>query len=555
MSSEEPKVVVEQQPETVVVEQTLSAEGGDAAAQKPKKEKVKKEPKVRQQPEQPARQTVIVSAVDAEFGDFSLCNSSFTTGRTFAQISDIIPENEGKEVWIRARAQTVRGKGKNCFLQLRSRYDTCQACAFAGAEGPSVEMVKYASKIPTESWVDVFGVISKANVLSCTQKEAEISMKKIFVVSAASNQPPFQLADAMRYDPTYTGLQQDADAGNEDEAKDGAEQIIRVSQNKRLDNRPVDLRTPANQAIFTVQSRIGQFFREFLYKHNFMEIHTPKIIPGVSEGGSEVFSLDYFGTKCCLAQSPQLYKQMVTVADFGRVFEIGHVFRAENSNTHRHLCEFTGLDLEMTINEHYHEALDLIGELFVHIFNRLNETCQKEIAAVNAQYPFEPLRFQEKVVRITFNEAHEMLVAAGEEHGPFDDMSTAQERKLGQLMKAKYDCELYIVDKFPASIRPFYTMPCPVDPRYSNSYDVFLRGEEITSGAQRVHDPVLLKKQAAEKGVPFESLKAYIETFEHGALPHAGCGIGLERMTFLFLGLKNIRLSTLFPRDPRRCAP
>ena len=548
MSAEEPKVVVEQQP----------AEAQVASTEKPKKaEKPKKEPKVRAVPEQPARQVVLVKDVNGEFGDFELVNSAYTTGRTFSTMADIAPANEGKDVWIRARAQVVRGKGKNCFLMLRDRYDTCQACAFAGAEGPSVDMVKYASKIPSESWVDVFGTVTKAEVKSCTQKEAEISMKKIFVVSAASNQPPFQMADAMRYDPTYTGLQTDADVGSDLKAAPvaGEDKVIIVSQNTRLDNRSVDLRTPANQAIFTIQSRIGQYFREFLYKHNFMEIHTPKIIPGVSEGGSEVFSLDYFGNKCCLAQSPQLYKQMVTVSDFGRVFEVGHVFRAENSNTHRHLCEFTGLDLEMTFKEHYHEALDLIGELFVYIFNRLNETCQKEIAAVNAQYPFEPLRFQERVVRISFDEAHKMLVEAGEEHGQFDDMSTAQERKLGGLMKEKYDCDLYIVDKFPASIRPFYTMPDPVDPRWSNSYDVFLRGEEITSGAQRVHDPVLLKKQALEKGIPIEGLKAYIETFEHGALPHAGCGIGLERMTFLFLGLKNIRLSTLFPRDPRRSTP
>lgn len=524
--------------------------------QQPQQPQKAKEAKVRVVPAAPARVTVPVTNVDGEFGDLPLCDSTLITGRKWVTMDEIVPANEGEKVWLRARAQIVRGKGKNCFFQLRDRMNTCQACAFAGENGPSVEMVKFAAKIPTESWVDIYGTIVKADVKSCTMKEAEISMEKIFVVSAATNQLPFQVTDAQRFDPTYTGLQADADAGNDAvEAKAGDDAIIRVSQNKRLDNRHIDLRTPANQAIFTVQSRIGQFFREFLYKNDFIEIHTPKIIPGVSEGGSEVFSLDYWGSKCCLAQSPQLYKQMATVSDFGRVFEIGHVFRAENSNTHRHLCEFIGLDLEMVIKEHYHEALDLIGNLFVHIFNRLNETCGKEIEAVNAQYPFTPLRFQEKVVRIPFTEAHAHLTAAGEERGEFDDFTTAQERKLGEIMREKYDCDLYIVDRFPASIRPFYTMPCADDPRYSNSYDVFLRGEEITSGAQRVHDPELLKKQAAAKGIPAEGLKSYVASFENGALPHAGCGIGLERMTFLFLGLKNIRLSSMFPRDPKRCAP
>jgi len=132
----------------------------------------------------------------------------------------------------------------------------------------------------------------------------------------------------------------------------------------RLDNRILDLRTPGKQAIFRIQGAVCQLFREYCYANEFTEIHTPKLIGGASEGGSNVFKLDYFGKSACLAQSPQLYKQMAIMGDFQKVFEIGHVFRAENSHTHRHLCEFTGLDIEMTIKENYHEIMDTMADMF-----------------------------------------------------------------------------------------------------------------------------------------------------------------------------------------------
>ena len=159
-------------------------------------------------------------------------------------------------------------------------------------------------------------------------------------------------------------------------------------QDTRLNYRVIDLRTPANQAIFRVQSAVCELFREALRRKDFVEIHTPKLIGGASEGGASVFKLDYMGQPACLAQSPQLYKQMAIEADMDRVFEIGPVFRAENSNTHRHLCEFTGLDMEMTIKEHYSEVLDVLNDLFLHMFDGLNERFKHELEVVNAQHPF-----------------------------------------------------------------------------------------------------------------------------------------------------------------------
>ena len=151
----------------------------------------------------------------------------------------------------------------------------------------------------------------------------------------------------------------------------------------RLDNRVIDLRTTAKQAIFKLSSGVCHLFREFSINNDFVEIHTPKLIGGSSEGGSNVFNFSYFNRKACLAQSPQLYKQMCVMGDFQRVFEIGPVFRAENSFTHRHMCEFVGLDIEMSIKEHYFELLDFFGELFPYIFNNIEQRYGRELKAIN----------------------------------------------------------------------------------------------------------------------------------------------------------------------------
>ena len=224
-----------------------------------------------------------------------------------------------------------------------------------------------------------------------------------------------------------------------------------------------------------------------------------------------MFKLDYMGQSACLAQSPQLYKQMAVESDLERVFEIGPVFRAENSNTHRHLCEFTGLDMEMAIKEHYFEVLDVLDNLFLHMFDGLNERFAHELKVVSQQFPYEPLKYLRPSLRLEFPEGIRML----QEHGvegvdPLGDLSTEHERILGGLVKEKYDTDFYMLTKYPAAARPFYTMPCPDDPRYSNSYDVLLRGEEICSGAQRVHDPGMLEAAIAAKGLPLAPLEYYV---------------------------------------------
>jgi len=311
----------------------------------------------------------------------------------------------------------------------------------------------------------------------------------------------------------------------------------------------------ANQAIFKLQSAVCQLFREFLLKNEFTEIHSPKLMGAASEGGAEFFKVGYFEGAAFLAQSPQFYKQMAITADMERVFEIAPVFRAEKSFTHRHMTEFMGLDLEMAFNDHYHEVLDVLDGLFVSIFEGLESRFAKELQTVNQQFPFEPLKFSKPSLRLKFPDAVAMLRAAGEEMGDFEDLNTAKEKHLGRLVKAKYGVDFFMLDKFPKAVRPFYTMPDPTNSNYSNSYDFFLRGEEIMSGAQRIHDYKLLSERAKELGINLDGMKDYANSFRYGSLPHAGGGIGLERVVMLYLGLTNIRQTAMFPRDPTRLAP
>jgi aspartyl-tRNA synthetase len=473
------------------------------------------------------------------YGDSPLIRSAVITEKIYKDIREL-PDWVGQTIWVRARLHTTRAVGKGAFLVMRQGLDTVQAIVWQSDACPKA-MVKYAQDISNESIVDLEVTIRAAAepVLACSLQDFELGVKQVHVVSRAA-ELPFVLEDAGR---------------NPAEAE--ATGMPTVSQDTALNYRWVDLRTPANNAIFKIQSAVCQLFREYLYTQRFTEIHTPKLIGGASEGGSNVFTLKYFGENACLAQSPQLYKQMAAACGgLERVMEIGPVFRAENSNTHRHLCEFTGLDFEMCILEHYYEALDVMGNLFCYIFDNLNSRFSHELKVVSQQYPYEPLRYTRPTLRITFEEGRQLMRDAGmEPPADGEDIGTTQERELGKLVAEKYGTDFYIMDKYPLCVRPFYTMPDPENPELSNSYDLFIRGEEIVSGAQRIHDPDLLIERAKAVGIPVNSIQAYVDAFRHGALPHAGGGIGMERVVMLFLGLNNIRKASMFPRDPHRLSP
>lgn len=484
----------------------------------------------------------------SHYGKLPLIQSTTRTGELRIKFNELdSAKHSGKEILFRARIHNTRQQGATLsFLTFRQQSDLIQGLVKINKEDGSVskQMVKWCSSLNLESIVLVRGIVTKVDepIKSATVQDLEIHIKEIFTISETPAELPILLEDASR---------------SEQEAEQAGLPVVNLDT--RLDSRVIDLRTVTNQAIFKIQSGVCSLFREFLNKRSFTEIHTPKLLGAASEGGANVFEVTYFKNKAYLAQSPQFYKQQLMVADFEKVFEIAPVFRAENSNTHRHLTEFTGLDLEMTFEEHYHEVLDMLSELCLFLFTELKARYGKEIDIVRKQYPVEDFKLPAdgKVVKITFKEGVAMLRAAGKEIDDFEDLSTENEKFLGKLVREKYDTDFYILDKFPLAVRPFYTMPDSEDANYSNSYDFFMRGEEILSGAQRIHDHELLKERMIAHGLSPEDsgLKDYVESFSYGCAPHAGAGFGLERIVMFFLDLKNIRRASLFPRDPRRLRP
>jgi lysyl-tRNA synthetase class II len=264
----------------------------------------------------------IVDSVDPLshlYGDSPRIQSAFMTEKVYRQINELDEDSVGQSVWLRARVATSRAVGKGIFVVLRQTTNTIQSVMFQGEDIPKA-MVKYASAISLESIIDIRAIVTVPDtpVLSATVKNFELKINEIHVISRAQ-ELPFMVEDAGR-----------------SEADAAATGLPVVSQDTSLNFRWVDTRTPANQAIFRIQSGVCQLFREFFNSRNFIEIHTPKLIAGASEGGSSVFKLKYFNQDACLAQSPQFYKQMVAACGgFERVYEIGPVFRAEDSNTNR----------------------------------------------------------------------------------------------------------------------------------------------------------------------------------------------------------------------------
>ena len=441
---------------------------------------------------------------------------------------------------VSGRIHNIRNKSKIGFIVLRKNIETLQAVFQKDVLGE--DKFKTLCHLPTETYITLSGKFKKLSenqkVKSCSHHYIEFEVKDFLVGSKNYNKIPIQLDEANNL--------------NEVTKSDPHVQL-----STKLNYRYFELRTPINNCIFKMKSMLTNTFRSFLVDRNFIEINTPKLIGTSSEGGSNAFKLDYFNEKAFLAQSPQLYKQMMINADFERVFEIGPVFRAENSNTNRHLCEFTGLDIEMEIpdGESYLYIIDLLWKLLDSIFTKFKAS--KEYAYIQSIYHFKELVYPEKLLIIHFADAVKLLNDNGFKQEAQEDFNTDNEKHLGDLVKQLYNSDLVVVDQYPRKVRPFYTMPTNGDLHslYSNSYDIILRGEEICSGSQRIHDYQLLLDSLKTKNLYARDFVDYLDSFAYGSKMHGGAGFGCERVLELYLDLKDIRRASLFPRDPGRLMP
>lgn len=319
----------------------------------------------------------------------------------------------------------------------------------------------------------------------------------------------------------------------------------------RLDYRFLDLRKEENQLLFRVQTTILHAMRNYWYEHNFIEIHSPKIAGAAAEGGAELFQLNYFGKPAVLSQSPQLYKQMAMASGFNNVFEIGQVFRAENSHTSYHASEILMVDAEISWVDSVYDVCDMQEAWIKHFMTVLKEKHGEEIKKI---YQIEVSDVSMKFPRITFREAKEIIQT---KYHYVSDISNDFERKeeelIGKWAKEIHGSDFVFVTHYPYETRPFYSHK--LEDGTSDTYDLLYKGLEITSGAKREHRYDVLKTQIIEKGIHLDSLKFYLEFFQYGCPPHGGFGLGLSRFMMLLLDIDNIREATFIYRGPSRLNP
>ncbi|WP_026476967.1 aspartate--tRNA(Asn) ligase [Alkaliphilus transvaalensis] len=325
---------------------------------------------------------------------------------------------------------------------------------------------------------------------------------------------------------------------------------VKAHLETQLNHRSISLRSPKIRAPFKVQEEIVEAFSVFLKSQGFSEIHTPKIIASGTEGGSEMFTVNYFETRAFLAQSPQFYKQMMVGAGFERVFEVGHAYRAELHNTWRHLNEYVSLDVEMGFIESEDALMDLEEAFIKFLFQHLEKTCKEELKLYGVE-----LNIINKIPRIPLLEAQKLLLDECGKKSPVGNIDAEGEVLLSKYIKEKYDSDFVFLTKYPASKRPVYTMADGDLEGMTKSFDLIYKGLEVTTGGQRIHDYEELKENMIKFGLRPEDFDFYLEGFKYGMPPHGGFAIGLERITMKILNLDNIRQASLLPRDLKRITP
>ncbi|GJD04813.1 aspartyl-tRNA synthetase [Colletotrichum higginsianum] len=529
------------------------------------------------------------------YGNSQTTTPPFSKDAEEVEIRSLDESYNGKTVIVRAWLQNSRVQSaKMGFVELRKGGNwNIQGVVLASEEEPIVSrrMVKWITSINPESFVAVEAKVKQPlePVKSCRVSGLELHITKCFVLAPAPTMLGMTLGAASQ--PIVNFSDEKAQAGDVDAekaAKPAAETTTpAASMLTHLDNIAMHKRAPVQQAIADIRIQVKRIFRSYLEDRGFKEFEPPCLIGAASEGGGNVFRLAYFGEEAFLAQSPQFYKQFEIAGGRERVFSIGPVFRAENSNTPRHMTEFTGLDVEMEIKHSYTEVLTTLEGVLLSIFRGIQavpdillhvltvfaantERCADEIETVRSVYHSEPLLLPEpgKEVRLTFAEAQKLL----REEGPAEfanvrddeDMSTPQEKALGEVVRLKYKTDFYVIDKFPETARPFYAKVDDAGTtvgdgvRVTNAFDFFIRGQEVLSGGQRIHDPAELEDRIRAKGVDPESggIKEYLTTFRQvGVPPHGGGGIGLDRVVAWFLALPSVHLAAYYPRTPKRLLP
>ncbi len=438
--------------------------------------------------------------------------------KALTHLSDIDVDKYGESVKVGGWIEDIRNLGGIAFVQLRERDGVIQVTAL---KKQNEELFKAITALPRESVIVVEGKLQEN---SEAKLGFEILPSGFSLLSEAQTPLPLGVAD-----------------------KVGAE------LDTRLDNRFIDLRKPEHAAIFKIRSALVEGIRRYFMENRFIEVHTPKIVAAGAEGGATLFPIQYFGTDAYLAQSPQLYKQMLMATGFERVFEIAPAYRAEKSDTVRHIAEFTSLDAEISFIKSSEDVMDCIQELVRDAIVYVKENVSYELGLLGISVETPDLPFK----RITHKECIEFLTEAGEGTTPEGDMDTTGEKLIGKIMKERHRIDFYFITDFPTAIKgtTFYAMRKDEDPSLTGYFDLGYGGLELVSGGQREHRYDRLVEQMKENNMDLESFDFYLKAFRYGMPPHGGFGLGIDRFVQRMLLLSNVRETVLFPRDRSRLVP
>ncbi len=424
-------------------------------------------------------------------------------------IRDLIAVEQGEKVRLNGWVQDLRRLKSISFIIIRDHTGTVQVTLKPDA----ISNYDTVSELSRESVLEIDGKVDRK---SGAKSGMEIQALSVNILNISRSPLPLGINDPVEAD-----------------------------FDTRLNNRFLDLRKPENNLIFRVESSLLWGMRKYLMSQNFVEVHTPKVVAAATEGGADLFRVKYFEKETYLNQSPQLYKEILMSSGMDRVFEVGPAFRAEEHNTPRHLNEFTSVDIEMSFSDHNDAMAMLENAVKSGIEEVLKNNLESlEVLGKKLEDPEVPFP------RITYKDCVKIIEKKGFTFNFGEDFNTEHLREIGKEFSG-----FYFITEWPASVRPFYTMPNPEDPTLTNSYDLQFGEKEVTSGAQRVHDPDMLEKRFMEKGLSPSDFEFYINAFRYGMPPHAGWGLGLERLTMIILDIPNIRSVTLFPRDRTRVVP
>ena len=422
--------------------------------------------------------------------------------------NEVSKKDYGKKIRIAGWIEDIRNLGGIAFIILRDRAGRMQITAI---KKQNPELFKEIVSLTRESVISAYGICQQN---SKVMNGWELLLEEMEVLAKAETPLPMGVIDK-----------------------------VNVDFDTRLDNRIIDLRRDEVKAIFMIRHSFIHYASDFLRKKGFVEVHTPKISASSSEGGTEVFKIDYFGRDAFLVQSPQLYKQMLMASGLDRVYEIAWYFRAEEHDTSRHLNESTAIDIEMAFIESEEDVMKVAEELTDYAIQKILDENSEELDALHVEVDLPSLPYP----RISYDEVVEIL----QKEIDFkwgDDLGTDEENLLAKHL----DYELYFIKDFPLEAKPFYAMPSG---KYARAFDLEYKGMEIASGAQRIHDYSLLAQRMNELGMKTENFEDYLKAFRYGMPPHGGFGYGIERFLMRFLNLKNIRECILFPRDRKRLRP